>query len=453
MTIKRQWLIVLAVLAIVSVLVHAFFINVLTRNTFTSYLSDNYNTHVKEIESYAEQAMSSKTLSLEQMAMELETHVDEPITRIQLIDADGNLLIDVSEAYGDNRMRGKMGDRMMGMGRGDEDVKAIPLVKDGETLGEIRVTHYVSISQSIEAENFQQKMVVNTAWSVALVVLLALGVGYWIRRRMSRDLIQTAKFAEQLDVGESHDVPTSRVSEIRRIQQSLFSFRQKLRLKQQARKTLLDELVHQTRTPLTILSTRLEALEDGVITFSKAEAEVMQQQVDSLTALLADVNRLIDANGEAYALKVEKLEMDGFLGRIVAGMKPQFDRKGIAVDCQAGEGAIVSDAHLLSQVVYNVLMNAYKYTNEGGQVSVVGRLLDDGYEITIADSGVGIAAKDVPLVFDAYYRGQETATIAGDGLGLYVVKQNVERLKGSISLRSSIGQGTEIRIVVPTKLT
>lgn len=448
MSVKRQWLLVLAIIAIVSVLVHAFFINVLTKNTFNTYLNDSYKQHMQEIESYAVQVMSSETLSLAQMSMELETHLDEPIIRIQLVDSSGEVLIDVSRQMMGRMMRDN-GKRDLDVYQGDVDVEKINLVKDGVTFGEIRVTHYSSISQSIEAENFQQKMLINTIISVAVVVIIALAIGYWISRRMGRDLMQTATFAEQLDEGVDQPTAISKVSEIHRIQQSLLSLRQKLRLKQKVRKTLLDELVHQTRTPLTILKTRLEALEDGVIPFTVEEASIMQQQVDALNTHLANVNQLIDANGESYALQPVHIEMHEFLTKIHAGLKPQFDRKGIEMMIDAAYMEIESDAHLLSQVVYNILTNAYKYTQVDGQVILSGKSHLDFYNIEIVDTGSGISPADLAHVFDAYYRGQHTAGIEGDGLGLYVAKQNIERLKASIFLTSQEGKGTKIILQIP----
>jgi signal transduction histidine kinase len=450
MTIRRQWLIVLAVVAIVSVMVHAFFINVLTDKSFKSYLQDNYNTHVQQIQTYATQAMSSDTLSLDQMAMELQTHLDEPITRIQLFSPAGELLVDVTNDQMPGMRGGGGRHGRMGEPNGTSQIKSITLTKNGKTLGKIHVTHYASMTDSLGATQFQSEMMQNTIWSVALVLVIALLIGWWISHRVSRDLMRTATFAERLDEGEDRSIAASRVSEVRRIQQSLLSLRQKLRLKQKVRKTVLDELVHQTRTPLTIMKTRLEALEDGVIPFSRHEAEVMHHQVDALTELLANVTRLIDVSGEAYPVKLTAVDLRELLTRIAAGMKPQFERKGIVLDVDPGQAGIAqTDSHLLSQVLYNVVTNAFKYTEVGGQVNVTCAQTDGVYEIRVQDTGRGIAADDLSAIFDAYYRGSQTNEIEGDGLGLYVAKQNMDRLGGSIAVESTVGEGTTFTVRIP----
>lgn len=453
MSIRKQWLIWLTIMAVLAVGVHALFINILTRNTFTNYLNDRYTQHVKEIRTYVQDALAGKGFSLQQMALELQTHIDDPITQIRLYDADGNVLIDVGP--GTSRMDGRMMGRGPGDGMRDRNMESktalIPLKQNGTTVGSIQIVRYASVGDSLQATNFQGDMMKNTLWSVIVIVSAALVLGVWISRRMSRELRETALFAAQIEEGGDAPEQEASVHEIRSIQQALQALRQKLRLKQKVRKTMLDELVHQTRTPITILQTRLEALQDGVIPFKPEEAATMHQQVTALTALLSNVNQLMDAHGEVYALQFGEVDMQAFGEKIAAAVAPSFKQKGIAFHTDIEAQAVITDPHLLSQTLYNIIMNAHKYTEAGGEVTVEGKVADAQYVWSISDTGRGIVADELPHVFEAYYRGTSTAHMEGDGLGLYVAEQHVIRLGGTLSVKSDVGTGTTFNITLPIR--
>ena len=95
MTIRRLWLFVLVLIAVISVSINAFVLSSLTDKYFTEYRAENYENHFNEIVTYAKSALLEENLSVKQMAIELENHLDDPITHIKLYDAQGTLLVDV----------------------------------------------------------------------------------------------------------------------------------------------------------------------------------------------------------------------------------------------------------------------------------------------------------------------------------------------------------------------
>ena len=96
MTIRRQWLMALVVISILAVIVNAFILSALTDRYFKDYMTASYQNHLDQIISYSETALKDTSLSTRQMSSELETHLDDPIKRIKLYNAKGNLLVDVS---------------------------------------------------------------------------------------------------------------------------------------------------------------------------------------------------------------------------------------------------------------------------------------------------------------------------------------------------------------------
>ncbi|MBK5262028.1 MAG: ATP-binding protein, partial [Peptostreptococcaceae bacterium] len=107
-----------------------------------------------------------------------------------------------------------------------------------------------------------------------------------------------------------------------------------------------------------------------------------------------------------------------------------------------------TDKYKLSQAIYNILTNAYKYTNPGGNVRISYIVNEGNLILKIQDTGIGIKEEDLEKIFTAYYRSAAAAT-KGEGIGLYIAKENIERLNGTISVTSKKNAGSTFIIKVP----
>ncbi len=108
---------------------------------------------------------------------------------------------------------------------------------------------------------------------------------------------------------------------------------------------------------------------------------------------------------------------------------------------------ITTDQHKLSQVIYNLLTNAYKFTDKNGSVNLSYKVIDDQVIITVTDTGRGIEVSQMPYIFDAYFQLDET--YEGEGIGLYVAQENMHQLGGTISVDSTVGMGTKFTLRLP----
>ena len=286
--------------------------------------------------------------------------------------------------------------------------------------------------------------------SFVIVVILMLIIGSAISKKMSKDLMNTAVLATNIDLGNETSIEKSKVREILVIQQSLEALRVKLKLKQVSRKRLLDELVHQTRTPLTILKTHLEGFEDGVLEMSPDEIRTCEAQIDSITTIITNMSAMIDAEKNLDTIKIEEVEISQLLKQIVGALKVQFSKKQIELSLSDHKKiSVKTDKYKLSQCVYNILTNAYKFTEPNGTVSVLYEKDGDELIIQIEDSGHGIKAEDMEHLFDAYFRGSNTADIPGEGIGLYIAKENLNQIDGTIQVESEPGKGSKFTIAIP----
>jgi two-component system, OmpR family, sensor histidine kinase BaeS len=454
MTIRRLWLLVLILVAVISVTINAFILSSLTNRYFADYRADVYENHYNEILDYSKSALLTKELSVKQMAMELETHLDDPIIHIKLYDQAGNLLVDVSE---DDHIM--MGRSMMDMMRSryddtDSEVDHVEILDEGIVIGQLNISRYSSLEDSIVVRRFKSSLIVNSLYSIAIVLGIALIIGIFVSRKMSKDLTSTARMAHDLNIGEDTNTVDTNINEIRTIQQSLVELKSKLKLKNKSRKVLIDELVHQTRTPLTVLKTHLEGFADDIIKMTPEEIKVCENQIENITDIISNMSNMIDAEKDFDVLKIEEFEIASLLRQITNGLKAQFAKKNIELNLDTSQKIMLNtDKYKLSQIIYNILTNAYKYTNENGEVNLSYSINNNALSIVIEDNGIGINQEDLKKIFDAYYRSNTIHNNQGEGLGLYLASENVKKIEGKIEVSSILGKGSQFSINVQLDLS
>lgn len=453
MTIRRQWLIMLTLTAILAIAVNTLIFSSLINRYFQTYTTGEYNKNLTQIKDFSKMALSQKNMTTQQIEAQLASYLDDPITRITLYDANGSVAADVGNTMG-GMMNGMMGGMMRGSASSlSQKVDRTEIMNSGVSLGAVNITHYSSIGDSLTSVMFRSALIRNSLMSFIIVLALLVIIGLFVSRRLSRDLRNTSSMALNIDLGNQTDIPLSKIREVRIIQQSLEELKSRLKLKQIGRKRLIDEMVHQTRTPLTILKTHLEGFQDGVIEMTPEEMKTCEMQIENISSIIINMSRLLDTEKEASPLSVEEFEISHLLNRILAGLKLQFDRKHVELSLMNREKIIVkTDRYKLSQSIYNILTNAYKFTEPGGKVEVSFGADEKMLSVKIKDTGAGISVEEQKHLFDAYYKGSNAQAVPGEGLGLYVVKQNLEQLGGTIRVESVPGQGSNFIISIPIRI-
>lgn len=176
-------------------------------------------------------------------------------------------------------------------------------------------------------------------------------------------------------------------------------------------------------------------------------------QITNITDIICNMSGMIDANSEQEDVKYEKVSLEKLIQQIISGLKPQFDKKNINLRFDDTKKiSVETDSFKFSQIIYNLLTNAYKYTEFGGEVEIkIVESDDNKIHIEVEDNGIGISNENIERIFDAYYRSSDVSSIKGEGIGLYVVKENLRLLGGEISVKSQLGIGTKFIIILPMK--
>lgn len=452
MTIRKKWILTLGLIAVISIVVNSLVLSVLTSHNFTNYLEDDYEQTCKEIVTYLSKAMDEGDYLESQFSMELEAYLGNSITQIKVYDSSGKLIAEVND---DASMSSGPGMGMMrGMRNGMKSrydiVDNFHINGTDGIIGEVNITRYSTSGNSYAAKMFQNSLFKNSLISVGIVIVLVFILGLFMSKKVSKELIQTADMAQNIDENKENLIRYSKTKEIRIIQQSLQSLSARLKLKQKARKTLVDEMIHQTRTPLTILKMHLEGIEDGVIDMKAEEIKVCENQIDNLSDIISNISSLIEAGSNENEIVLEEFELYQFIKQIVNGMRTQFQKKNIEFKLLTTEKITVkTDKYRLGQSIYNILTNAYKFTSNGGLVSLNYHRENSNILIEITDSGCGMNEEEQLKIFDAYYKKSKSEGAAGDGIGLYVVKENMKNIMGRIEVESKEGKGSKFILIFP----
>jgi len=208
---------------------------------------------------------------------------------------------------------------------------------------------------------------------------------------------------------------------------------------------------HELRTPLTIIRGYAEELkefdlENQDFKTSVDRIDIAAQQLDSLVGDMLDVSRI-----EQGRMKIEFAEISpvSVLSEVVSGLKLVAENKGLKLEFnhQLGTEKINVDPDRFRQTMVNLIGNAIKYTPKG-EVKVAAKIIENQAEFRVQDSGIGISAEDQKKLFQKFSRikSTETAEIRGTGLGLWITKQIVEQMGGTIYVESIKGVGTSFII-------
>jgi signal transduction histidine kinase len=222
----------------------------------------------------------------------------------------------------------------------------------------------------------------------------------------------------------------------------------------QVKDEFVSSVSHELRTPLTSVLGHLEMLceDDGLPPGAIHQLRVIQRNAVRLQSLLSDLLQ-VGRDGEG-GLQLRRVDVDlvRLVEDAVEASRPHARERNVTVEIDVPEHLSAPvDGQRIRQVVDNLLSNAIKYTDDGGSATVVLRPVEDGVEIEVSDTGIGIAADEVDQVFTRFFRGGRALElhIPGTGLGLDIVSSIVAAHGGTVAVESELGRGTTFRVTLP----
>jgi two-component system sensor histidine kinase BaeS len=276
------------------------------------------------------------------------------------------------------------------------------------------------------------------------VVLATIAVTVLVGRRLVRPLRNLASAAEL-----HTPAPVSTRDEIGRLARALNDSAERREQAEAQRRTMVNDVAHELRTPLSNIRIWLEAAQDDLAPTDAQLLALLHEEALLLQHIIDDLGDLAAADAGTLRIEPEPTYLRDVLTHVVDSHRGGARAAGVRLELDvAGDPVAAADQVRLRQVVGNLVSNAIRHTAPGGSVTVG----VNGTTIAVRDTGSGIAAADLPKIFDRFWRADESRSRAtgGSGLGLAIARQLTEAHGGTIEVESEPGRGTTFTIRLPT---
>jgi len=307
----------------------------------------------------------------------------------------------------------------------------------------------------LEEDDFQFLDSLNTILiGVGLFSLLfSVVVGIIMAKRLSDPINKAVDTAKQISDGRynariKEETNTKEVGElISSINNLAFSLEKQEKL----RKQLTADIAHEFRTPLTTLQAHMEAMIEGIWEPEIYRLESCHDEIIRISKMVKDLESLARVENDNFKLNKTEINLLDIVKKSLSNFEVDIKKKSIILSIEGECSNVFADGDRISQVLINIISNAVKYTNEGGNINIKVSEIEGLVSLSIKDSGMGISQEDIPFVFERFYRGDKSRNkmTGGSGIGLAIVKSIVMAHEGKIELESDLGKGSCFTVKLP----
>ena len=224
-------------------------------------------------------------------------------------------------------------------------------------------------------------------------------------------------------------------------------------------KELVADVSHELKTPITSIMGYADTLLEGEYDKETQNKflNVIATEARRMARLVTDLLTLSRYDSNKKRAQKESFDLGELVKKCQDKLGIEIKKKNHKVNCfvTADVPPVYADKYDIERVVLNILTNSIKYTPDGGEIKIyVGFVYNDAY-IKVFDNGIGIPEEDLSRIFERFYRVDKARTreMGGTGLGLSIAKEILDKNGGSIDIKSVVGQGTEVVIRIPTRVT
>ena len=294
------------------------------------------------------------------------------------------------------------------------------------------------------------------AGGIALVAafILAWLMGRWIANPLRR----IADAAGKAAAGDIRPIYPEGPTEVKALANAFNEMTTKVQLSQQSQRDFVANVSHELKTPLTAIQGFGQAIVDGAASspeMLRQAGEVILNESDRMYRLVMDLLALARLDAGTANLLMEPVNLGEVLESVVQKFEPAAQRAQVTLETRLNPLPVFKgDGDRLAQVFSNLVDNAIKFTPANGKVTVSARQNDSQLEIRVTDTGVGISPEDQKRIFERFFQTDKSrrgGAGRGVGLGLAITRQIVQAERGSISVSSLLGQGSEFTVKLPVE--
>jgi two-component system OmpR family sensor kinase/two-component system sensor histidine kinase BaeS len=334
-----------------------------------------------------------------------------------------------------------------------ERASALPVYVDNAIVGYLVINSPGRIALAQAQQDFEDQMRNSLILGAIIATTTAIAIGLLMSRTLTAPLAHLTRAAQVFAQRNwTHRVTTTHgTQEIDAVAHALNDMAQSLQQAETTRRTMVAEIAHDLRTPLTVIQGNLRAMLDGVYPLTQKEVATLYDETRVLSRLVNDLRELSLADAGQLNLVLRDVSLAPVLQSLAQNFAAAAELQGVELRANSLDTALMvrADAERLHQVLQNLVANAIRHTPQGGTVELTAKRQDSQVVISVTDSGVGIGADDLPRIFERFYRGTDAIGKQGTGLGLAIAKTLTEAMGGVIGVESHLGGGSRFWVALP----
>jgi signal transduction histidine kinase len=327
---------------------------------------------------------------------------------------------------------------------------SLALTLNGETIGYLLPPTARNLGPTGPEGEFLRNVTSAAVVSALVAVLLAFALGGALALGLTRSLRELTDATVAIAQGKlGLQVKVRSKDELGDLAVSFNKMSRDLASATQARRQMTADIAHDLRSPLSVIAGYAEALNDGKLPGTPETYTILHQETRHLSRLVEDLRTLSLADAGELTLNRMPTQAAWLVEQAALRHAVTAEQKGLKLRIEAGQdlGTVLVDPERMAQVLDNLILNAFRYTPEGGEVVLSAIRVNESVQIKVSDTGSGILAEDLPHIFNRFYRGDKSRQQNGEsGLGLAIARSIVEAHGGTISVESQLGLGTSFTI-------
>jgi len=365
---------------------------------------------------------------------------------MKLFDKNGSLVVDTGQAV--SSLSPLVKKRVAALsepavrGEGGRYVP-YPLFLGGDEIGRLEVSFRAPAKESL----FIYRSNLMLLYSLLLLGGITMVLSLVFAKRLTRPVHGLTEGVTAISEGNlKKRVLVPGKDEIGRLSHAFNRMAQTLETQESLRKKITSNIAHELRTPMSIMRGELEGMMDGYIPADREHLDSLYAEIKRLMNILEGIEELTRAESSVLTLMKKPVELKTFLSSIAGRFRQTFLEKGVALELRCeGDLTVNADPERLSQIITNLLSNALRATQQGDSVLITLQRRNDNVVIEVRDTGCGIDQKDLPFIFERFYKGKDGSL----GLGLTIVRELVEAHGGRIEARSEYGRSSSFTVFLP----
>lgn len=336
--------------------------------------------------------------------------------------------------------------------------QAVRIERENEVLGVLRLSIPMTESTMEVRRTLASLLLISLGIGAAVMI-----IGYLLAGTAVRPIAKIMEASERVAQGDLDTrVEPAGPEETHRLAESFNIMAGRIQSSVDQMRAFVANASHELRTPLTVVKLRVEALQNGALEDMKTAQRFLADiefEIDRLGSMVNDLLDLSRMDGGLSEGECKPLQMDALATEVYEVFSIRSARAGLnlELDCQPDLPAVFGNEEQLRRLLYNFMDNAIKYTPRGGSIRLGLRSGLGGrtVRVLVQDTGVGIPEKDLPYIFDRFYRVERTRPVYGDrggtGLGLAIAKSIVDNHGGKVGVSSRRGEGAIFWAELPTQ--